>query len=151
MNLENFGIPHSEEVDLNDYQPIPVGWYPAQVEKEETVQTSKGGTMLKYTLSIFGDKCRGRKVFPSFNLVCPSSESAEKIGRKQLAQFGKACHLVNLTDSTQLLGKTCKVKVDQDEYDGKVRNKVTGFDYLDPEVVSPVAETKEADVPFWMK
>lgn len=153
MNLSNYQIPKSEEVELNEYEPLPIGWYCAQILSEEEKTTSNDGKMLKYKMQIFNhDKYKGRVVFANFNIVC-SSKDAEKIARKQLAQLGKACHLTNLVDSSELLGKTCQIHVAQDEYGGKVTNKVTGFNFLDTNVAPPEAPKKEqgADVPWFMR
>lgn len=134
MNFGPNGIP-TDNVE-NNYEPLPEGWYQAQITEESEKSTKTGGSQLVYTMNILGQyngnqftsAYANRKVFASFNMVCPGSPKAEEIARNEIAKLAKACGLTNIRESSELVLKCVDIRlgIRKDEgYDPK--NEVKGF------------------------
>lgn len=91
--------------------PVPSGWYPAVVTKEEQKPTGKpGGKRLALEWTILDGEFKGRKVFDGFNLENKNPIAAE-IGQKQLSALCHATGELVLKDTAQLLDKAHELKV----------------------------------------
>ena len=104
-------------VPIPSYEPIPPGWYAAEIDKAEVRDTKAGtGKYLKLELVILDEAHEGRRVFTQINLSNPNAQAVE-IGQRQLANLAHACGITALRDSAELLQKQIdiKLKVKKDE------------------------------------
>jgi len=122
------GIDPTQHEPSKDFTPLPPGWYPVEVEACEIKDTKAGtGKMLKVTLSVIGEQFNGRKLFPSINILNPSSKATE-IGRRELADLARACNIPFLDDEDKLLGCQLEVKVKVKADEGfEPDNEVKGY------------------------
>lgn len=91
--------------------PIPAGWYSASIT-EASVQSTKAGTgeYIKLRYDITGPSYQGRVVFGNLNIRNPNPK-AEEIGRQQLGELMRSIGLSQVSDSDQLIGGSCMIKV----------------------------------------
>jgi len=98
-------------VPVPSYEPIPPGWYAAEIDKAEVRDTKAGtGKYLKLELVILDEAHEGRRVFTQINLSNPNPTAVE-IGQRELAALAMACGVPALRDSAELLQKQIGVKV----------------------------------------
>lgn len=138
-----------------DYSVIPEGTYPAVV-KSATIENTKAGTgqYVKVRFDITGDKHAGRVVFTNLNIRNPNPK-AEEIGRAQLGELARALGLATVTDTDQLIGGQCQIKltVRTSEAYGE-QNEVKGYKSLagSPPPAPPKTTTVTANsAPPWAK
>ncbi len=96
-----------------DFELIPVGWYPATVDKAEVRDTKKkNGKVLWLQFTILDSPAgfANRKLFTTINLVNPNEE-AVKIGRRELDGLASACGITRLRKEEELIGKTVDARV----------------------------------------
>jgi hypothetical protein len=91
--------------------PIPAGWYSATIT-EAGVNSTKAGTgeYIKIRYDVTGPSYEGRVVFGNLNIRNPNPK-AEEIGRQQLGELMRAIGLTEVSDSDQLIGGQCRIKV----------------------------------------
>jgi len=95
----------------SDFDPLPPGWYAVEVTSGEVKNTKAGtGTRASIRFDVRGGAHDGRVVFGSFNLTNANPKAAE-IGREQLGQMSLACGIVQLGDTSELLGKRLEIKL----------------------------------------
>jgi len=117
------------------YEPLAAGWYNAMVAEAEVKATKKGdGHYLKLTLQVFDTQTgqlSNRKVFSNINLRNPNPK-CEEIGQRELSALGHATGTLRVTDTADLVNKTCQIKVavTNDEQYGP-GNEVKGFKPLE--------------------
>lgn len=98
-------------VPVPSYEPIPPGWYAAEIDKAEVRDTKAGtGKYLKLELVILDEAHEGRRVFTQINLSNPNAQAVE-IGQRELAALAMACGVPALRDSAELLQKQIGIKV----------------------------------------
>ena len=105
-----------------DYEPIPAGWYDVAIERAEVRDTKAGGSMLAVMLRVEGPSHAGRVLFGNYNLAHPTSKIAVEIGHAQLKALHTACGIPALTNTDQLVGGRCAVRVSvkkDDQYGDK--------------------------------
>ena len=92
-------------------EPIPAGWYTASIT-EASIQDTKAGTgqYIKVRYDVTGPTHEGRVVFGNLNISNPNPK-AEEIGRQQLGQLMRAIGLTEVSDTDQLIGGQCGIKV----------------------------------------
>lgn len=92
-------------------EPIPAGWYTASIT-EASIQDTKAGTgqYIKVRYDITGPAYEGRVVFGNLNISNPNPK-AEEIGRQQLGQLMRAIGLTEVSDTDQLIGGQCGIKL----------------------------------------
>lgn len=149
-----------------NYDPLPPGWYTANITQAELKSTVVGdGQYIKLRYDITGPTHAGRVVFGNLNIKNASAK-AEEIGRQQLGEVMRAIGLARVQDTDQLIGATIQVKLDvrparTDEKTGKTyeaSNDVKGFKAITSsdsggssfpnfESSAPKAESKKA--PPW--
>jgi hypothetical protein len=106
------------------FEPVPPGWYAAEVVSAESRETKAGGEMLCLSFQLDN----GRRVWTNLNMVCPSSEIAEKIARQQFAAFMKAAGVEEVSEISELIGLTAEVKVTvSKDRNGEDRNDIRGY------------------------
>ena len=110
------------------FDPIPAGWYTATIS-DASLETTKAGNgqYIKVRYDVTGPSHEGRVVFGNFNIRNPNSK-AEEIGRQQLGDLMRATGIAAVTDTDQLIGLNCQIKVairKSDEYGDQ--NEVKGW------------------------
>ena len=96
---------------MGGFEPIPAGWYLAEVVKSEMKDTAAGtGKYLTCQLKVVEGEHKGRYLFNLMNLVNPN-QTAVEIAQKELASLCEACELDEIEDSTELHGITMAVRV----------------------------------------
>jgi hypothetical protein len=112
----------------NNFDPIPAGWYVGSVRTADMKATKTGGEYLNIGYDVEGPTHSGRVVFGKLNLK-NANPTAEEIGRAQLGELMRAVGLSKLTDTDQLIGLRCQIKVKvspaRDGYDAS--NDVSGW------------------------
>ena len=140
-----------------NYDPLPAGWYNANITAAELKPTKDGsGQYIKVRYDITGPSHQGRVVFGNVN-IRNSSAKAEEIGRQQLGEIMRATGIARVTDTDQLVGNTLQIKLDVRPADGQypAQNEVRGFKAVSGAVppaaamAAPTAASKSA--PPWMK
>ena len=111
--------------------PIPAGWYPVLIEDAELRDTKTGtGKYIRLELSVLDSPAgyAGWKLRSNINLLNPN-ETAQEIGRRELAALGQACGLMALTDTNELIGKTvqARVKIEEGKNGYGPDNRVTAY------------------------
>ena len=112
-----------------NYDPLPAGWYNANITSAELKPTKDGsGQYIKVRYDITGPSHQGRVVFGNLNIKNASAK-AEEIGRQQLGEVMRAIGLAKVTDTDQLIGGSLSIKLDvraaTEQY--AAQNEVKGF------------------------
>ncbi len=109
-NIADFSA-KADQVQDQDFQPIPDGWYRAEIKKAELKATKDGnGQYINVQYSILGPNFAGRVVFDIIN-VRNASATAEQIGLAGLKKLKLAIGLPSLTDTDQLVGRNLEIDV----------------------------------------
>ena len=118
----------AESIPIPSYEPIPPGWYAAEIDKAEVRDTKAGtGKYLKLELVVLDEAHEGRRVFSQINLSNPNQQAVE-IGQRELAALARACGVPVLRDSAELLQKQIRVKVKIKTEEGREPdNVVVGY------------------------
>ncbi len=131
------------EIPENDsnFEPIPPGWYNAQIEEAEVRQTKAGnGSYLSLRYRILGPQYENRVIFGMVTISNPN-EKAEQIGEKEMGSLMDACGLSSVNNTDQFLNKSIQIKVKitpaQNGYDAK--NDVSGWKPMSGAAPSPAA------------
>lgn len=97
--------------NTGDFSPIPAGWYSATVVGAEIKQTKAGtGSYISVRYDVTGPTHQGRVIFGILNISNPNPK-AEEIGRQQLGDLMRSIGLDTVTDSDQLIGGNCDIKL----------------------------------------
>lgn len=112
MKLETtFNVADLPQGNTGDFQPLPAGWYTATIAGAEVKQTKAGtGQYISVRYDITGPTHEGRVVFGNLNLRNPNPK-AEEIGRQQLGDLMRAIGLAQVSDTDQLIGGRCQIKL----------------------------------------
>lgn len=114
-----------------DFEVLTPGKYPVFVESAEVKQTKNGdGHYIKLQLSILDGHGKGRKLWDNINIDNPNQKCVE-IGLRSLSALGQAIGLNSISDTSQLLNKTCiaHVKVRHDDQYGD-KNEIRTYSAL---------------------
>lgn len=130
-NLEGF---NANEVDpKTDFEPVPKGDYDAMLVSGAFEPNSKrNGQFLKFEAEITSGQYRGRRLFDRLNLDNPN-ETAVKIAKATLSSICRAVGVMQPKDSSQLLNKPLRIKVDVEERDdkpGSYSNRITNYEAI---------------------
>lgn len=153
LNISRDDLPESQ-----GYDPVPDGWYNAQIKGAELKPTkANDGQYIAVQYSITGPTHAGRVVFGNLNIKNKNPE-AERIGLQQLGEVMGAIGLAKIHDTDQLIGGVLQIKValskKQEGFDQ--RNEVRGFKAIEgsapplPRATSAPASTG-APPPPWAK
>lgn len=118
-----------DSVPDRTFEPIPDGWYVAQIKSAEVKPTSDGtGKRLNVRFDILGPTHAGAVIFQGLNIRNKNAE-AERIALQELKAIRNAGGLPALQDTDQLIGMTMEVKVaTQPAKDGfEARNQLKGY------------------------
>lgn len=135
--------------EAQGFDPLPAGWYTAQVTKAELRNTKSGtGQYIAVRYDITGPTHAGRVVFGNINIVNASAE-AERIGQQQLGALLDCIGLDAVEDTDELVGHAVRIKLSvRDAADGyEAQNEVKGFKGIDddtPGIVAPSAAPSRA-------
>ena len=109
-NIADFSR-RADELQEQDYTPIPDGTYNAEIKSAEMKDTKDGtGQYINMALTVLGPTHANRIVFAMINIV-NKNPAAEEIGLRQLKELRIACGLASLRDTDELIGRTLKIKV----------------------------------------
>lgn len=148
-----------------NYDPLPAGWYNANITSAELKPTKDGsGQYIKVRYDITGPSHQGRVVFGNLNIKNASAK-AEEIGRQQLGEIMRAIGLAKVTDTDQLIGGSLSIKLDvraaTEQY--AAQNEVKGFKAItgsaptfaapaaSPSASAPAAAAPAKATPPWAK
>jgi hypothetical protein len=103
----------------SDFDVLPAGKYPVEIEKAELKPTKKGnGHYLELQMVVLDGPCKNRKLWDRLNLDNPS-EVARKIASGVLTALVQAVGLPKLKSWDELIGKyalaSVRVKDEQNE------------------------------------
>ena len=138
-----------------DYEPLPEGWYSAEIGDAEIRVTKDGtGQYIRCRYNITGPTKAGRVVFGNFN-VMNKSQKAEEIGRQQLGELMRCIGLGRIEDTDQLIGCPLQIKLSirPAENGYAAQNEVRGFRIAEgaaPAKAAPAASSSKA-APPWAK
>jgi len=114
----------------NNFDPIPKGTYKTKISLAEIKQNrQQTGNVLKLTFDIIAGDYEGRKIFENLNIKHPNADTV-KIAYNNINGIGKAIGLSAVTDTNQLLNKPLMIDVGQKEEQGKVRNRIYGYESI---------------------
>lgn len=137
------------------FDPIPAGWYSVTITGAEVRDTKAGtGSYIAVRYDVTGPTHEGRVIFGNLNIRNPNPK-AEEIGRQQLGDLMRSIGLATVTDTDQLIGGRCQIKVSiqkSEEYGDK--NEVKGYKAdgsAPPAAVAPASATAptSAAAPPW--
>lgn len=139
------------------FDPIPAGWYSVTITGAEVRDTKAGtGSYIAVRYDVTGPTHEGRVIFGNLNIRNPNPK-AEEIGRQQLGDLMRAIGLASVTDTDQLIGGRCQIKVaiqKSDEYGDRNDVKSWRSDGSPPSLNAQSAETKtqeNATAPPWAR
>jgi hypothetical protein len=150
--MSKFGFDLNEYVaEDRDYTPIPKGDYELKCTDAEVKSTKSGGEMIAATFEVASGKFTGRKIWNNFN-IHNSSDTAQRIGREQVAAWARAAGKPNANSFDELLERKFKAVVDievgKNGYSDK--NKIVGYMSDAPAKATPKQtsiEDMEDDIP----
>lgn len=153
--MASFSFNASSITPKTSYDPIPAGWYLAQVT-DSGVNPSKSGKGMRMSLTfdILEGQFKGRKIFAGLNVQHENPE-VERISQEQLGTLMHAIGVIDLQDTAQLHMKPVMIKVKvreaKDGYDAS--NDVSGYKKSD--IVAPTGggapAAANAALPPWQK
>ena len=138
-----------------DYEPLPEGWYSAEIGDAEIRVTKDGtGQYIRCRYNITGPTKAGRVVFGNLNIM-NKSQKAEEIGRQQLGELMRSIGLGRIEDTDQLIGCPLQIKLSirPAENGYAAQNEVRGFrapEGAAPAKAAPAASSAKA-APPWAK
>ena len=137
-----FFNPAEHKESQNNFDPIPEGWYTAQVTESSIVETKAGtGKYLKLQFQIIAPTNAGRTVFMNLNLW-NSNEKAVEIANGQMKQLLDCIGLGPISDSAQIHGRPVNIKVVIETRDNYApQNQIKGFK---PATAAPATASAQA-------
>jgi len=136
-----------------NFEPLPAGWYQVTVAGAE-LKTTKAGTgeYISVRYDVVAPTHQGRVVFGNLNIKNPNPK-AEEIGRQQLGNLMRAIGLANVSDTDQLIGGNCSIKLSirkSEQYGDN--NDVKAWKAIDGgSVPTPAAKTEAPSSAPWAK
>ncbi len=138
-----------------DYEPLPEGWYSAEIGDAEIRVTKDGtGQYIRCRYNVTGPTKAGRVVFGNLNIM-NKSQKAEEIGRQQLGELMRSVGIGRIEDTDQLIGCPLQIKLSirPAENGYAAQNEVRGFrapEGAAPAKAAPAASSAKA-APPWAK
>jgi hypothetical protein len=153
---QTFDINELPQGNTGSYDPLPAGWYNANITAAELKPTKDGsGQYIKVRYDITGPSHQGRVVFGNLNIKNKSAK-AEEIGRQQLGDIMRAIGLPKVTDTDQLIGGSLSIKLDiraaSEQY--VAQNEVKAFKSLtggSAPAAAPAAPAPAKAAPPWAR
>jgi hypothetical protein len=126
-----------------DFQPLPPGWYDAQIVNSE-IKTTKAGTgkYIQLQIEILGPTHSGRMIWDRLNFDNPSA-TAVSIAKAAIKALCKATNVAELSDTEQLHGKpfSCKLAIRPAQGEWEASNDVKAY-AGSAKSINPNAESK---------
>jgi hypothetical protein len=140
-----------------DFTPLPDGWYTTHIAAA-SLETTKAGTgqYIKVRYDITGPSHQGRVVFGNLNIRNPNPK-AEEIGRQQLGDLLRSIGIVKVSDTDQLIGSSCSIKLATKTSEGYApSNEIKGWKSIEggsipKPAASPSAPATAPASPPWAK
>lgn len=111
-----------DEHPSDDFDPMPDGWYAAQIIDSEITDTRAGGQMLKISGEITEGEYSGRLFWDNLNIV-NSNEVAQRIANQRLGKYCAAVGLGPIDDTDDLHNIPLMVKLGFEPGEGQYRDK----------------------------
>ena len=127
--MSKFGFDLTDYVSEDrNYNPIPKGDYALKCIDAELKATKSGGEMIAATFEIVGGEFNGRKVWNNFN-IHNNSETAQRIGREQVAAWAKAAGKPNASSFDELFDRKFMAQIDIEKGTGGYadKNRIVGY------------------------
>jgi hypothetical protein len=110
------------------FDPLPVGQYDVEITDSKAKVTQNGKAMYEVKMKVLGGPHANRLVWNRF-VISPESSTALSIFFQQMKSLGVGPEFFAAEPSDDqvaaaLMGKRCKVHLEQKEYQGTVRNEV---------------------------
>ena len=145
LNFDATNVPQNQALD-----PLPSGWYNAQIVESEIKPTKDGGgAFLALTLEVMDGPFAKRKLFDRLNLQNRNAVAVE-IAYKTLSAICHSVNVIQCQDSQQLHGRPMQVKIslraattNEAGQSFKATNEVKGYKALE----NAMAATQQA--PSW--
>lgn len=114
--------------NTGSYDPLPEGWYTANITGADLRQTKSGtGEYIAVRYDITGPTHEGRVVWGNLNIK-NANPKAEEIGRQNLGELMRAIGLPKVTDTDDLIGGSLQIKLKIRTQEGySPSNDVAGF------------------------
>lgn len=153
-----FELDAEEEVEVEEFGPIPEGEYELKVADAEVVDAKSGaGQNLKVELSVIGPERVGAKIWEYFCIKHQKPE-VEKRAKGRLIQLYKACGFNGVSDdAADIIGEVFTAVVAIQEGTGGYKDSNRIHEYLEPNGKSATAFDKtpsggvtldDDDIPF---
>lgn len=139
-----------------DFTPLPDGWYTTHIAAASLENTKAGtGQYIKVRYDITGPTHQGRVVFGNLNIRNPNPK-AEEIGRQQLGDLLRSIGIAKVSDTDQLIGCTCSIKLVTKTSEGyQPSNEIKGWKAIEggsiPRPTAPSAPASAPASPPWAK
>ena len=105
------------------FDPIPGGVYPARVDVVEQGESKEGKPKVTFTFVLTGGEFKGRKLWLVHSLQAQALFALKKTLLGLGEEPGDLSGLAEVNFS-EYIGRTCKLAVIQDQYQGELTNKV---------------------------
>jgi len=124
----NWGTYDPRAIPDADYEPIPEGDYKLII-KTAAEKPSKNGQSLGLSLGfeVLDGQHKKRMVFSWLTLSSKSSEAAQSIGQRQLAELCRACGIERPKGAHVFVGRMLRATVGIRVRDGKSDNTIARF------------------------
>lgn len=136
-----------EEATLPDFQPLPEGWWRAEVVTAEKKESAAGNNYLSVEFSVTDEVPANSRtrVWGNYNLWHPSDMVIE-IAQRQFSDLARACGLANCKDTDELVDKPVELLLKLEAGNGEYapKNKVTAYRSA-PKFPTPAATTDRSE------
>lgn len=114
--------------NTGNFEPIPAGWYQAQIKSAEVKQTKDGtGKYLNVRYDVLGPTNVGRVIFGMITLENLNQKTVE-IGYGQMTELRVSLGMREISKTEDIEGRTLEIKVSIDISEGyKPKNGVKAF------------------------
>ena len=100
-----------DEVESDNYEPIPPGTYAVIIEKTDYAETQSGnGHYIKLDLAVCDGTFKNRKIYDYLVIDHPNQEVVN-IAKRKLRDYCITCDIPRLSDTEQLYGRMLNVEV----------------------------------------
>ena len=101
---------NTSEVESDENNLLPEGWYTAQIVKSEIKDTKSGGKYISLHFKIVEGDYAKRMVFANLNIV-NANETTVKIAMQQLKKICEALGIEEFEDTSELHGQDLQIRV----------------------------------------
>jgi hypothetical protein len=131
--------------ELGDFAPIPAGDYNVCIDStvRKPLNKESNGDKLVVVYVINDGDHANRKLFDNLNLWHTESPDAVQFAERTLAQICRVVGKDQITNAEELVGCNLSVRVEQEEYDGKIYNRVRAYNKLNGSSPTSSTETKD--------